>query len=154
MTFYDLKMLNIKLSDFVCLMSPLGVVTKIFNNENKNLVQIEFHDNLLKNTGITIEENNFIEDSLIKLYRDANYGFIINQKIGIFELPNGIDVESNYIKNINDKTTKGISKHVRKTFPKDCLMILKKGISLDKTKHTDPNNVNLNSILGNKTISI
>ena len=77
MTFYDLKMLNIKLSDFVCLMSPLGVVTKIFNNGNRNLVQIEFHDNLLKNTGITVEENNYIEDSLIRLYKDTNYCLII-----------------------------------------------------------------------------
>lgn len=154
MTFYDLKMLNIKLSDFVCLMSPLGVVTKIFNNGNRNLVQIEFHDNLLKNTGITVEENNYIEDSLIRLYKDTNYGFIINQKVGIFELPIGIEEDSNYIKNITDKSTKGISKYVRKTFPKDCLLILKKGISLDKTKHTDPNNINLNSVLGNKTIIV
>ena len=101
----------------------------------------------------------FSKNSTIKVFWFrfdlANFQFFrMFQKIGIFELPNGIDVESNYIKNIHDKTTKGISKHVRKTFPKDCLMILKKGISLDKTKHTDPNNVNLNSILGNKTISI
>ena len=52
MTFYDLKKLNIKLADFICLMSPLGVVTKIVNNGNQNLVLIEFHDNLFKNNWI------------------------------------------------------------------------------------------------------
>ena len=39
MTFYNLKQLNIRLSDFICLLSPLGVVTKIVSNGNQNLVQ-------------------------------------------------------------------------------------------------------------------
>ena len=99
MTFYNLKELNIKLTDFICLLSPLGVVNKIVSNGNQNLVEIEFHNDLFKNTGIEIKENNYIENSLIKLYEDSNYGFIINDKIGIFELPHGIDENSLYINN-------------------------------------------------------
>ena len=97
MTFFDLKELNIKLTDFICLLSPLGVVTKIVSNGNQNLVQLEFHDNILKNNGIPISDNEYIEDSLIKLYRDNTYGFIINDKMGIFELPYGIEKDNIYI---------------------------------------------------------
>lgn len=154
MTFYDLKKLNIKLSDFVCLLSPLGVVTKITNNGNQNLVQIEFHDNLFKQNGISIKEDDYIEDSLIRLYNDSNYGFIINEKNGIFELPFGIGDDSFYIKNLDDKNTKNIAKYFRKNFPKDCQKILKKGISLDNIKYTDPDKININSILGNKIITL
>jgi hypothetical protein len=154
MTFYDLKKLNIKLADFICLLSPLGVVTKIVNNGNKNLVQIEFHDNLLKKNGIQIKEDDYIEDSLIRLYKDSKYGFIINDKIGIIELPYGIEEDSFYIKQLNEKTNKTISKFVRKKFPKDCQIILNKGISIDNIKYTDPNNININSILGHKSINV
>lgn len=154
MTFYDLKKLNIKLADFISLMSPLGVVTKIVNNGNKNLVQIEFHDNLFKNNGLQIKEDDYIEDSLIRLYKDSKYGFIINDKIGILELPYGIEEDSLYIKNLVNKTNKNISKYVRKKFPKDCQMILNKGIAINNIQYTDPNNINLNSILGHKSINV
>ena len=154
MTFYNLKELNIKLTDFICLLSPLGVVNKIVSNGNQNLVEIEFHNDLFKNTGIEIKENNYIENSLIKLYEDSNYGFIINDKIGIFELPHGIDENSLYINNLDEKNNKNISKYIRKNFPKDCQKILKNGININKGKLTDPTKININSIPGYKSIKV
>ncbi len=154
MTFYNLKELNIKLTDFICLLSPLGVVNKIVSNGNQNLVEIEFHNDLFKNTGIEIKENNYIENSLIKLYEDSNYGFIINDKIGIFELPYGIDENSIYINNLDEKNNKNISKYIRKNFPKDCHKILKKGININKGKLTDPTKININNIPGYKSITV
>lgn len=154
MTFYNLKELNIKLTDFICLLSPLGVVNKIVSNGNQNLVEIEFHNDLFKNTGIEIKENNYIENSLIKLYEDSNYGFIINDKIGIFELPYGIDENSIYINNLDEKNNKNISKYIRKNFPKDCQKILKNGININKGKLTDPTKININNMPGYKSIPV
>jgi len=155
MTFYDLKELNIKLADFICLLSPLGVVTKIVSNGNQNLVQLEFHDNVLKNNGIPISDNEYIEDSLIKLYRDNTYGFIINDKMGIFELPYGIEEDNIYIQKLVDKNSKSISKYIRKNFPKDCHKILKRGLTINNdNKFSDPNKININSFPGYKTIKV
>ena len=154
MTFYDLKNLNIKLSDFICLLSPLGVVNKIVSNGNQNLVEIEFHNKLLINEGIQIKEDNYIDNCLIKLYQDSNYGFIINDKIGIFELPRGIKENDLYIKNLNEKNSKNISKYIRKNMPKDCFNILSKGIKINRGKLSDPNKININNIPGYKSIKV
>lgn len=154
MTFYDLKKLNIKLSDFICLLSPLGVVNKIVSNGNKNLVEIEFHKHLLINDGIQLTEDNFIDNSLIKLYQDSNYGFIINNNIGILELPYGIKDNDVYIQNLNEKNSKNISKYIRKNIPKDCFKILSKGIKIPDRKLTDPNKININNMPGYKSIIV
>ena len=154
MTFYDLKKLNIKLLDFICLLSPLGVVTKIVSNGEHNLVELEFHQNLLKSDGIKVRDNEYLENSLIKLYNDNNHGFIINENTGIFELPFGIEEDSHYIDKLNKKDSIEISKYIRKTFPKDCHKILKKGITIEDNKYTDPTKINLHQIPGYKTIKV
>ena len=154
MTFYNLKQLNIRLSDFICLLSPLGVVTKIVSNGKQNLVQIEFHNDVLKNNGILIKDNEYINDSLIKLYKDNTHGFIVNDKIGILELPYGIEENSLYINKVSEKNIKNISKFVRKNIPKDCFNILSKGINIINEKCTDPNKININNIPGYKSIPV
>jgi hypothetical protein len=152
MTFYDLKKLNIKLLDFICLLSPLGVVNKIVSNGEHNLVELEFHQSLLKTNGIKVKGDEYLENSLIKLYNDNNHGFIINQNTGIFELPFGIKEDSHYIEKLNKKNSVEISKYIRKNFPKDCHKILKKGITIEENKYTDPTKINLHKIPGYKTI--
>ena len=132
----------------------MGVVTKLVSNGKRNLVEIEFHNNLLKNNGIFVKDDEYLEDSLIRLYKDNNHGYIINEKTGIFELPYGIEDTSFYIKKMDKKDINAISKFIRKKFPKDCQMILKKGISMNDIKYTDPTKINLNKIPGYKSIEV
>ena len=95
-----------------------------------------------------------MDNCLIKLYQDSNYGFIINDKIGIFELPRGIKENDLYIKNLNEKNSKNISKYIRKNMPKDCFNILSKGIKINRGKLSDPNKININNIPGYKSIKV
>lgn len=153
MTFYTLHDLNIKLVDFINLLSPLGTVKKIVSNGDHHLVEIYFNN--LLNIKLNNKENinNYINDTLLKLYFDEKMGYIINNKLCILELPKGIDSESKYLINAQGKDIKSISKYLRKNIPKDCINILKNHLILDK-KTTDPDKINILNFNGYHKISV
>ena len=91
MNYYTLNDLNIKLLDFIILLSPLGDVKKFVSNGEQHLVEIFFHKDLilkidsdsLSNNKIDLKSNGNLNDSLLKIYNDLNLGFIINNKCAI-----------------------------------------------------------------------
>ena len=90
MNYYTLCELNIKLLDFISLLSPLGDVKKIVSNGIRHLVEINLHNSILdsgkdNNTNDINNKNNNIEKKIIKIYRDQKLGYIINDNIAILE---------------------------------------------------------------------
>lgn len=144
MTFYTLKDLNIKLLDFINLLSPLGQVKKIVSNGDRHLVEIYFHDKVnIDNSNLGNEfKDSYINNTLFKLYFDIKMGYIINNNLCILEIPNGIDSNNNYLNNLKCKDKINISKFIKKNIPKDCLKILKHRFVLN-SKITDPESVNI-----------
>ena len=158
---FNLQNLNIKTVDFICLLSPLGNVKKILSDGNKFLIEIEFHKNLIDSNensdSIIIDTDEYIGNSIMKIYKHENEYFIINKNTGIIEIPNNFDENHYYFQKINgEKNKKILSKFIRKNFPKDCHNILKKGINLKKCndKVIDPLQINLSNLQGYKTISL
>lgn len=152
MTFYTLKDLNIKIIDFINLLSPLGIVKKIVSNGEQHLVEIYFHCplNIERNDNI---EQNYINKTLLKLYYDTNMGYIINERLCILEIPQGIDINNNYLNDLKIKDKKNIGKFLRKNIPKDCHNILKHNLLLNN-KISDPDKINILNFKGYQRISV
>ena len=147
MTLYTLKDLNIKLLDFVVLLSPLGTVKKIVSNGDKYLFEIYFNNKINIRYEKITETNNYINNSIFKLYYDNKLGYIINDKLCILEISKGIYIDDTYLRNLQVKDKKNISKYLRKNIPKDCQIILKNNLFIDKKK-TDPDKVNITNFNG------
>lgn len=152
MNYYTLRELNIKLLDFIALLSPLGDVKKIVSNGGRHLVEINLHNSILDSRKET--NNNNLEKTIIKIYRDTKLGYIISDNIVILELPQGIEVNDNYLSNLKEKSRESISKYIRKTLPKDCQKISKKKINLENEVLTDPEKINILNFPGYRTVSV
>ena len=152
MTFYTLKDLNIKIIDFINLLSPLGIVKKIVSNGEQHLVEIYFHTPLNIEINDNIE-NNYINKTLLKLYYHKNKGYIINERFCILEIPKGIDINNYYINDLKIKDKKNIGKYLRKNIPKDSQNILKHNLLLNN-KITDPDKINILKFEGYQRISV
>lgn len=150
MSFHTLNELNIKLVDFIILLSPLGVVKKIVSNGDKHLFEIFFHNKVesIKGTNKPTKNTNYISGNLIKLFYDENYGFIINDNSCILEIPNNLSID----KNEND--LKKIGKDIRKLIPKISIEILNNGLDLKKRKITNPESINILNFEGYHTVSV
>tara|TARA_Y100000389_G_C17402726_1_gene486262 strand:- start:823 stop:1308 length:486 start_codon:yes stop_codon:yes gene_type:complete len=161
MNYYTLNDLNIKLLDFIILLSPLGDVKKFVSNGNQHLVEIFFHKELIlkidndniTNNKINLESNGNLNDSLLKIYNDMKLGFIINNKCAIIEIPKGINADSAYLEKVKDKDKQTISKYIRKNIPKDCQKILKSNI-VCKNKITDPDKINILNFPGYQQVQV
>ena len=163
MSFYTLPELNIKLIDFIYLLSPLGAVKKIVSNGIHHLVEIQLHnpiisDNLDDNEIIKVDNINqnieFTENCPLRLYRDKKLGFIINKNICIIEIPKGISTDHKYLSKLNEKDKKSISKYIKKNIPKDCQKISKLKILFEKNIATDPESINIINFKGYRQISV
>ena len=117
MTYYTLNDLNIKLVDFIGLLSPLGYSKKIASNGNRHLVEIYFNQYLDIDNSVKSKELNFINSTLLKLYFDNKMGYIINNKLCILEIPNGIYDNDIYLDKLEIKNKISISKYLRKNIP-------------------------------------
>ena len=161
MNYYTLNDLNIKLLDFIILLSPLGDVKKFVSNGNQHLVEIYFHKDLIlkidnddiNKNKIDLKSNGNLNDSLLKIYNDIKLGFIINNKSAIIEIPKGINTDSAYLEKIQDKNKQTISKYLRKNIPKDCQKILKSDI-ICKNKITDPEKINILNFPGYQKVQV
>ena len=161
MNYYTLNDLNIKLLDFVILLSPLGDVKKFVSNGEQHLVEIFFHKDLIlkidndsiSNNKIDLKSNGNLNDSLLKIYNDLKFGFIINNKCAILEIPKGIDSDNTYLEKVKDKSKQSISKYLRKNIPKDCQKILKSNI-ICKNKITDPEKINILNFPGYQKVQV
>ena len=161
MNYYTLNDLNIKLLDFIILLSPLGHVKKFVSNGNQHLVEIFFHKELIlkmdsddiNNDKIDLNSNGNLNNSLLKIYNDLKLGFIINNKSAIIEIPKGIDTDSSYLEKVKDKDKNTISKFIRKNIPKDCQKILKSDI-VCKNKITDPEKINILNFPGYQQVQV
>jgi len=155
---FNLQKLNIKSVDLIQLLSPLGTVKKILSNGNKYLIEIEFHNDLIseRNDSFIINEEEYIGNSIMKMYKHDNQYLIINKNTGILEIPNNLDENHNYFQNLNgEKNIKNVGKFIRKNFPKDCHNILKKGININTyNKILDPLEINISNFSGYRTISL
>ena len=167
MNFYTLNELNIKLVDFIALLSPLGDVKKIVSNGIRHLVEIKFHDSIINNINNNINDNindninnniNYtnkdLNKTIIKIYKDNNLGYIISNNTGILELPKGIEDNDEYLNSLKDKNKENISKFIRKTLPKDCQKISKKKLVLGDCKCTDPEKINIINFPGYRQVSV
>ncbi len=156
MSFYNLKELNIKLIDFSILLSPLGVVKKIVTNGEKHLFEINFHNslNLYEGDFEINKKKNLIKKTPIKIFFEEKLGYIINNNIGIIELPDNIDVNDEYFADIKDKDSKTISKFLRKNIPKNSQNILRNGLKLKGKKVTDPEKINILNFEGFHMVSL
>lgn len=149
MSFNTLNELNIKLLDFITLLSPLGVVKKIVSNGDKHLFEIFFHNKIdnLKGVIRPLKESHFISGDIIKLFYDNKYGFIINENSCILEIPN--------ILNINDKVDlKMNGKNIRKLIPKMAINILNSGLNLKNKKITNPESINILNFEGFHSVTV
>lgn len=161
MNYYTLNDLNIKLLDFVILLSPLGDVKKFVSNGEQHLVEIFFHKDLIlkidndsiSNNKIDLKSNGNLNDSLLKIYNDLKFGFIINNKCAIIEIPKGINSDNTYLEKVKDKSKQSISKYLRKNIPKDCQKILKSNI-ICKNKITDPEKINILNFPGYQKVQV
>ena len=159
MNYYTLCDLKIKLLDFISLLSPLGNVKKIVSNGARHLVEINFHNSILKSTeekniNTDLIKKDILENTIIKIYNDNNLGYIINDKTAILELPIGIDDNNEYLKNLKEKTKDNISKYIKKNLPKDCQKILKGKINLEGKNLTNPDNINILNFPGYRIVSV
>jgi hypothetical protein len=156
MSFYNLKELNIKLIDFSILLSPLGVVKKIVSNGTKHLFEINFHDslNLYEGEYEINKKKNLIKKTPIKIFFEEKLGYIINDNIGILEIPDDIDIEDEYFSELKEKDSKNITKFLRKNIPKNSQNILRNGLRLKGKKITDPEKINILNFNGFHTVSL
>ena len=150
MSFHTLNELNIKLVDFVTLLSPLGVVKKIVSNGDKHLFEIFFHHKVesIKGLNKPTKNTNYISGDLIKLFYDKNYGFIVNDNSCILEIPNNLTI------NKTENDLKTIGKNIRKLIPKISIEILNNGLDLKKRKITNPESINILNFDGYHTVSV
>jgi hypothetical protein len=150
MSFHTLKELNIKLVDFITLLSPLGVVKKIVSNGDKHLFEIFFHHKVesIKGLNKPAKNTNYISGDLIKLFYDKNYGFIVNDNSCILEIPNNLTIDK------SDNDLKKIGKNIRKLIPKISIEILNNGLDLKKRKITNPESINILNFDGYHTVSV
>ena len=161
MNYYTLNDLNIKLLDFIILLSPLGDVKKFVSNGEQHFVEIFFHKDLIlkidneniNNNKIDLKSNGNLNDSLLKIYNDLNLGFIINNKCAIIEIPKGIESDNTYLEKVKDKSKQSISKYLRKNIQKDCQKILKSNI-ICKNKITDPEKINILNFPGYQKVQV
>lgn len=133
----SLNKLNIKIIDFIYLLSPLGVVKKIVSNGSQHLFEINFHKVInLNDTGIKLK-NGYIEDTNIKIFNHNNHGYLLNNKQAIIEISNDFEINEDNISNI--------SKLLKKNIAKDCSKILKRGIFINHENGliTDPEKINI-----------
>ena len=156
MSFYNLKELNIKLIDFSTLLSPLGVVKKIVSNGNKHLFEINFHDslNLYEGEYEINKKKNLIKKTPIKIFFEDKLGYIINDNIGILEIPDEIDIDDEYFSELKEKDTKNVTKFLRKNIPKNSQNILRNGLRLKGKKITDPEKINILNFDGFHMVSL
>lgn len=154
MNYYTLCELNIKLLDFVSLLSPLGDVKKIVSNGMKHLVEINFHNSILELTNNKSDEKEHFDKTIIKIYKDNNFGYIINNNTAILELPIGIEDNSEYLSTLKDKNKDTISKYIKKTLPKDCMKISKNKILMNSKKLTDPEKINISNFPGYRKVCV
>ena len=138
MSFNSLNELNIKLLDFITLLSPLGVVKKIVSDGDKHLFEIFFHNkiNNLKGGIQPLKDSHFVSGEVIKLFYDDRYGFIINENSCILEIPNVLEINENLDLKIN-------AKNIRKLIPKIAINILNNGFNLKNRKITNPESINI-----------
>ena len=156
MSFYNLKELNIKLIDFSILLSPLGVVKKIVTNGNRHLFEINFHNslNLYEGKFEINKKKNLIKKTPIKIFFEEKLGYIINDNIGIIEIPDNIDVNDEYFADLKDKDLKNITKFLRKNIPKNSQNLLRDGLKLKGKKITDPEKINILNFEGFHMVSL
>lgn len=156
MSFYNLKELNIKLIDFSTLLSPLGVVKKIVSNGSKHLFEINFHGslNLYEGEYEINKKKNLIKKTPIKIFFEDNLGYIINDNIGILEIPDDIDIDDEYFSELKEKDTKNVTKFLRKNIPKNSQNILRNGLRLKGKKITDPEKINILNFDGFHMVSL
>lgn len=150
MSFHSLNELNIKLVDFITLLSPLGVVKKIVSNGNTHLFEIIFHNKVdsIKGLNKPSKNTNFILGEIIKLFNDEKYGFIINENTCILEIPNNINISD------SDDDIKKIGKNIRKQIPKIAINILNNGLNLKNKKITNPESINILNFEGYHSVSV
>ena len=150
MSFYTLNELQIKLLDFITLLSPLGVVKKIVSNGDRHIFEIFFHNKVetIKGSTKPTKDSNFISSNLIKLFYDDNYGFIVNDNSCILEIPNNLFLED------SNTDLKKLGKSVRKLIPKISLDILNNGFNLKTRKITNPESINILNFDGFHTVSV
>ena len=150
MSFHTLKELNIKLVDFITLLSPLGVVKKMVSNGDKHLFEIIFYNkvDIVKGLNKPSKNTNFILGEIIKLFNDETYGFIINDNTCILEIPNTICI------NGSESDIKKIGKNIRKMIPKIAINILNNGLNLKNKKITNPESINILNFEGYHSVSV
>lgn len=154
MNYYTLCELNIKLLDFISLLSPLGNVKKIVSNGAKHLVEINFHNSIFKNENNKNMTNDILDKTIIKIYNDNNLGYIINDNTAILELPKGIEDNNEYLNSLKEKNKETISKYIKKNIPKDCQKILKTKINMEGKNLTDPEKINILNFPGYRIVSV
>ena len=154
MCYYSLKDLNIKLVDFISLLSPLGSVRRIISNGDTHLAEICFHNSISLSNNKNQKEKDILEETILKIYKDNIYGFIINNNIGIIEIPKGIDEDNSYLSSLKKKDKESISKYIRKNIPKDCMKLVKNKIMLEDCNQTDPEKVNISTFPGYSKVNI
>lgn len=149
MSFNTLNELNIKLLDFITLLSPLGVVKKIVSNGDTHLFEIFFHNKIDNIKGILkpLKESHYISGNIFKLYYDDKYGFIINDNSCILEIPNNLFINDN-------KDLKTNSKNIRKIIPKIAINILNNGFNLKNRKITNPESINILNFEGFHSVTV
>ena len=150
MSFYTLNELNIKILDFITLLSPLGVVKKIVSNGNKHLFEINFHNKMKFKDGNNkpSKNTNYISGNIIRLYFDNNLGFIVNDTSCILEIPNNLEIKD------TETDIKKISKTIRKNIPKLSVDILNNGLNLKNRKITNPESINILNFEGYHSVSV
>tara|TARA_B100000795_G_C22801801_1_gene442345 strand:+ start:2595 stop:3050 length:456 start_codon:yes stop_codon:yes gene_type:complete len=150
MSFYNLKELNIKLIDFITILSPLGVVKKMVSNGDRHLFDIKFHNKIPIYDGkfnIHIKTH-IIESTLLKLFYYSKLGYIINENSCIIEIPNLLKINNSKITDC-----KIIGKNIRKQLPKDLSKILNEGLNLKNSKITDPQSINIINFEGFNSVN-
>lgn len=149
MSFNSLNELNIKLLDFITLLSPLGVVKKIVSNGDTHLFEIFFHNKIDNIKGVLkpLKESHYISGNILKLYYDDKYGFIINDNSCILEIPNNLFIDDN-------KDLKTNSKNIRKFIPKIAINILNNGFNLKNRKITNPESINILNFEGFHSVTV
>ena len=148
MDFYNLNDLNIKIIDFTMLLSPLGVVKKIVSNDKCYLFEIYFHEKININNGtFKINNNNNIDNTLLSLFYDNNYGFIINESSCIIQVNNLIEKNSKF-------TLGEMGKYLRKNIPIISQKILKFGLDLSDKNKTNPDTINIINFNGFKKVCL
>ena len=150
MSFHTLNELNIKLADFITLLSPLGVVKKMVSNGDTHLFEIFFHNKVenIKGENKPAKNTHFILGDIIKLFYDNKHGFIINENTCIIEIPNNLSV------NKGENDLKKIGKDIRKKIPKIAVNILNSGLNLKNRKITNPESINILNFEGYHSVSV